>query len=67
MCGIFALLNNTTRFSGQHVREAFMVGKNRGPEDYHISSFDEKLVLGFHRLAINGLDATSMQPITIRS
>jgi asparagine synthase (glutamine-hydrolysing) len=67
MCGIFALLNNTTRFSGQHVREAFMVGKNRGPEDYHISSFDEKLVLGFHRLAINGLDATSMQPITIGS
>jgi len=65
MCGIFALLNNNSRFSGQHVREAFMVGKNRGPENHHISSFDEKMIMGFHRLAINGLDDDSMQPIMI--
>jgi len=65
MCGIFTLLNNNNRFTGEHVREAFMVGKNRGPENFHISSFDEKLILGFHRLAINGLGDESMQPITI--
>ena len=65
MCGIFTLLNNNNRFTGEHVREAFMVGKNRGPENFHISSFDEKLILGFHRLAINGLGNESMQPITI--
>tara|TARA_Y100000389_G_C17436480_1_gene505855 strand:+ start:249 stop:2051 length:1803 start_codon:yes stop_codon:yes gene_type:complete len=67
MCGIFALLNNKNRFEGEHIRAAFEIGANRGPENSHISAFDDKLVMGFHRLAINGLDDNSMQPITIGS
>lgn len=67
MCGIFALLNNNNRFNGEHIREAFTIGKNRGPEKSQISAFGDKLVMGFHRLAINGLDDNSMQPITIGS
>tara|TARA_Y100001958_G_scaffold159738_1_gene162911 strand:+ start:4308 stop:6206 length:1899 start_codon:yes stop_codon:yes gene_type:complete len=65
MCGIFSLLNNKNRFDGEHILDAFNVGKNRGPENSHISAFGDKLVMGFHRLAINGLDDESMQPITI--
>ena len=67
MCGIFSLLNNNNRFSSEHVVDAFNEGKNRGPENSHISAFGDKLVMGFHRLAINGLDNESMQPITIGS
>ena len=67
MCGIFSLLNNKNRFSSEHVLAAFNVGKNRGPENSHISAYGDKLVMGFHRLAINGLDDESMQPITIES
>lgn len=67
MCGIFALLNNRKSFSDDHINDSFMVGKKRGPEDSNLKSFDEKIILGFHRLAINGLNDESMQPIIIGS
>ena len=62
MCGIFAIFNNDEDVS--LIQEQFMLGKKRGPE---ISSFKKvnEGYIGFHRLAINGLDAESNQPLYI--
>ena len=43
----------------------FMIGSKRGPEDSKLKSIDESLILGFHRLAINGLNRESNQPIEV--
>lgn len=63
MCGIFALLNNT-RFTDNMINTQFEKGKNRGPEYSTLVKY-LKAQLGFHRLAINGLNEKSNQPITI--
>ena len=65
MCGIFALLNNVSRFSLDHVQKQFEKGKGRGPEFSKLSSVMLQTVFGFHRLAINGLNQESNQPIMI--
>lgn len=65
MCGIFAILNDTTILSNHFVYEQFNKGKNRGPEFSKLTTGSQKLKLGFHRLAINGLNDKSNQPITI--
>jgi asparagine synthase (glutamine-hydrolysing) len=67
MCGIFALLNyDTDKFEYDKIQAEFYKGINRGPEKSTID-FDHNLniVKGFHRLAINGLDDISNQPINI--
>jgi asparagine synthase (glutamine-hydrolysing) len=64
MCGIFSLLNNTSFFQQQFIYDQFMKGQNRGPEFSSLQSF-LKCMLGFHRLAINGLNDASNQPIII--
>ena len=63
MCGIFALLNNN--LSQQIVQDEFEKGKKRGPEFSKLEFYYMKVVLGFHRLAINGLNQESNQPIVI--
>jgi len=66
MCGIFALLNShlSPQINIEMIRKVFKRGKNRGPEfSKLVSSNDNKLVLGFHRLAINGLNEESNQPL----
>ena len=65
MCGIFALLNNNTTFTQDVIYDAFMKGKSRGPEHSILEKSDSKAIIGFHRLAINGLNAESNQPITL--
>jgi asparagine synthase (glutamine-hydrolysing) len=67
MCGIFALLNNNGELSSKEIETAFYEGnsKKRGPDHSSISKPNIKMVLGFHRLAINGLNAESNQPIII--
>ena len=67
MCGIFALLNNNGYFSEEVVNQEFEKGKGRGPEFSKMTNIQEndKLTLGFHRLAINGLDEQSHQPLII--
>jgi len=64
MCGIFALLNqeNTNLIE---IENEFMKGKNRGPEFSKLETKYMKMALGFHRLAINGLNSASNQPIVI--
>jgi asparagine synthase (glutamine-hydrolysing) len=69
MCGIFALLNysrsiSTKALSREIITDDFNKGKNRGPEN-SIITFDESsnFIKGFHRLAINGLNEISNQPL----
>ena len=65
MCGIFALLNNNTTFTKEEISMAFEFGNNRGPEDSEFVKYDNSLDIGFKRLAINGLNKQSRQPMTI--
>jgi asparagine synthase (glutamine-hydrolysing) len=80
MCGIFALLNNnynnkynsnydnynnTDIISHNDVNNEFMKGQKRGPEFSKLDTSYTNLILGFHRLAINGLNNESNQPLVI--
>jgi asparagine synthase (glutamine-hydrolysing) len=63
MCGIFAILNNNVSFKS--IENGFMKGKNRGPEFSKLDCSFLEMILGFHRLAINGLNEESNQPLII--
>lgn len=65
MCGIFALINNRSTFNENIVDECFMLGKSRGPEDTEHKQIGDNVYFGFHRLAINGINSTSNQPLCI--
>jgi len=66
MCGIFALLhNNNEVVDMDNILQNFMKGKSRGPENSKLEVINDNLILGFHRLAINGLNDNSMQPLNI--
>jgi asparagine synthase (glutamine-hydrolysing) len=65
MCGIFTLLNYSEVNYDKFIRCQFMKGKNRGPEFSDLQHISMNAIFGFHRLAINGLDDISNQPITI--
>jgi len=67
MCGIFALLNNENNISEELIKAQFEKGKNRGPEFSILKNVSFKTLFGFHRLAINGLNKESNQPITINN
>lgn len=64
MCGIFAIINSnySHEITNDMIEDAFQKGKNRGPE-FSKLSLSENLILGFHRLAINGLNEQSNQPL----
>ena len=66
MCGIFLLLNNS-QYDKTYVVEQFMRAKHRGPENSVFRSFHDfesvANYIGFHRLAINGINDESNQPI----
>ena len=57
MCGIFALLG-----SKENPDEHFKKGSKRGPEFSKLVNYNG-IYLGFHRLAINGLNEESNQPL----
>jgi asparagine synthase (glutamine-hydrolysing) len=63
MCGIFALLNNN-KLDENIINNEFMKGKHRGPESSKFNQYN-KMYLGFHRLAINGLNDLANQPLEI--
>ena len=65
MCGIFSLLNNEDCYTPEEITESFMKGRKRGPEFSELKEIDNNLLFGFHRLAINGLNANANQPMTI--
>ena len=66
MCGIFLLVNydNIYRCNFNKIVSSFKKGISRGPEYSNIKSF-ENFYMGFHRLAINGIDNLSNQPFEI--
>jgi asparagine synthase (glutamine-hydrolysing) len=74
MCGIFAYITNdkdidrfTNIYNSTFIEKQFNKGKKRGPESSTLKKIinDKCIFLGFHRLAINGLDDISNQPICI--
>jgi len=64
MCGIFALINTKKDFD--LIKEEFEKGKIRGPENSELLKINNTY-LGFHRLAINGLNEKSNQPFKINN
>jgi asparagine synthase (glutamine-hydrolysing) len=67
MCGILAIINNSnnTTFNNETVEKALEKGKKRGPESSTLKNVEENITFGFHRLAINGMDNESGQPMTL--
>jgi len=63
MCGIFTLLNYENKYSIEFITQQFKNGSARGPENSQLSKVSRKAMMGFHRLAINGLTQESSQPI----
>lgn len=64
MCGIFGLLiNNKENIDYEKLKKYFDYGKKRGPENSVIKYVNDDIIFGFHRLAINGLNEISNQPI----
>ena len=62
MCGIFSILNVIKE--EEIIIKNFMNGRSRGPENSNICFFKEhNLSMGFHRLAINGLNNIANQPM----
>ena len=69
MCGIFALLNANkyAAIDTCMIKHAFNNGKSRGPEfSKLVQTAKNDLSLGFHRLAINGLNEQSNQPLVLQ-
>ena len=64
MCGIFALLNHNGE-KRDIIQKSFQKGAHRGPEYSVYKNITVSTDFGFHRLAINGLNPLSHQPITI--
>ena len=67
MCGIFTLLNNHNHIPQPIIQSCFENGKGRGPEFSSLSYCAIHAQLGFHRLAINGLNDQANQPIRIKN
>jgi len=66
MCGIFSLLNyQENQIQMDDIQNEFVKGQTRGPEFSKLSFIYLKMILGFHRLAINGLNSASNQPLVI--
>lgn len=63
MCGIFLILNqlNYDNITQNNIYKSFQNGYKRGPDNSSIEF--SPFCIGFHRLAINGLDSSSNQPI----
>ena len=73
MCGIFSIFlksafHNKPEAYLENFKEAWCKGKSRGPESsvYNTEYLEDfRTIIGFHRLAINGIDQISNQPIII--
>ena len=63
MCGIFSLINCSEITINNKFYKYFIKNKKRGPEDEKALLYNNNLLLGFHRLAINGIDSKSSQPL----
>lgn len=59
MCGIFGIVNEV--YISKTIINSFNKGVLRGPENSKIDTYGNSII-GFHRLAINGLNNESNQP-----
>ena len=64
MCGIFSLLNGSFINRGK-INYYFKKGSKRGPESSTIVTPNKNTLIGFHRLAINGLNEEANQPLKV--
>ena len=60
MCGIFALFGTNDY---EYIKSLFLANNKRGPEYSSLEKIENDILFGFHRLAINGLDSESNQPM----
>jgi asparagine synthase (glutamine-hydrolysing) len=70
MCGIFALLNcnNSKIINKNIINISFELSSKRGPEKSKLITNEfNNFIFGFHRLAINGLNERSGQPMSINN
>jgi asparagine synthase (glutamine-hydrolysing) len=67
MCGIFSIINNKNVFTEEFIKKEFLKGQSRGPEYTDLKQVSIECTFGFHRLAINGLNPESNQPLIINS
>ena len=63
MCGIIAVINPS--IPATIVMDNFKKGEHRGPDHSDFKIIDNSVWMGFHRLAINGLNSASNQPFCI--
>ncbi len=63
MCGIFAYLG--IRFTEEELKSFAEKIKHRGPDNSVYKYITPQLFYGFHRLAINGLNEESNQPMSL--
>ena len=63
MCGIFGIINKN---NNNHIEYVSKLSNKRGPESTSILN-ENNYVLTFHRLAINGLNTESNQPIYLNN
>ena len=64
MCGIFSFLKNKlSKEEYEQLYISFMNGSKRGPEYSSLAEVFKNVFFGFHRLAINGLNSESHQPL----
>jgi asparagine synthase (glutamine-hydrolysing) len=63
MCGIFSYIGGNTNLKS--LIHYFKKISHRGPDSTHITKIKDDIIFGFHRLAINGLDRESDQPLCI--
>lgn len=61
MCGIFAYLNHD--LSIELLKKLSAFNAKRGPEGSVFEKIDTNVFFGFHRLAINGINTESNQPL----
>jgi len=66
MCGIYAFWGKLSPEGKAECFKSFMQMSSRGPDSSFFGTMvRDKLTVGFHRLAINGLDMLSNQPLEL--
>ena len=66
MCGIFSLITPKNYvIPSDIISNSFNNFHGRGPDSHVISSLNDSITFGFHRLSINGLSNLSNQPLVI--
>jgi len=65
MCGIFGYIGSGYHHPYNFIKTQFKRGSHRGPESSNFITIGNNFYLGFHRLAINGLNKESDQPFYI--